>query len=101
MSDLRRSAKYMTPSDISRARKTAAWALAVVAGLAVSYVCLLFWGLVGVLTHVIAMCSDAPHWWSITYMWLTVLILIPGYGAARSTHLWFVARSHDKLRDEE
>lgn len=90
----------MTTSDISPWRKAAAWALAIVIGLVVSYGCFLFWWVIGVLTHVIAMCSDAPRWWSISYPWLSLWVLIPGWMAARGTHCWYVERAHDKLSDE-
>ncbi|MBI2517755.1 MAG: hypothetical protein HYV95_12695 [Opitutae bacterium] len=91
----------MPSSDISTGKKTAAWILAIVAGLAASYACFMVWGVVGVLTHVIAMCSDAPEWWSMTYMWLTLLVLIPGYYSGRGSYRWFVERERYKLRSED
>jgi len=74
-----------------------AWGLAVLVGLAASYACLLAWGLVGVLTYVVAMCSDAPEWWSITYLWLSLLALAPGFLAARGSFRWFVTKARYKL----
>jgi uncharacterized membrane protein YoaK (UPF0700 family) len=90
----------MPSNDISNGKKTAAWLLAILAGFAASSACFMAWGVVGILTHVIALCSDAPEWWSITYMWLTLLVLVPGFYAGRGARRWFIKRERYKLRSE-
>ena len=93
--------KPMSLPEVSTSKRTVAWSLAILAGLATSCVCLFFWLLVGVFTRVIAICSGAPYWWSVTYLWLTLLMVVPGFYAGRVTYRWFVEKEQRRLDVKE
>ncbi len=85
------------PADISNGKKLFAVFLAVGASVAATGAAYLLWGVLGIFTHVIAMCSDAPRWWGILYLCLLVTVFIPGYFAGKRTYRWYVQREKIKL----
>lgn len=91
------SAPAMPPHGITHGKHALACALALFAGIAALYAALMVWGIVGIFTGVIGICSGAPHWWSVAFMWLTLLAIIPGFQVGRGTYRWFIEKEQDKL----
>ena len=87
----------MPATCIPCAKKAIAILIAIAAGAAASYACGWIYLVIGVLTHVIAMCSDAPRWWEITYECLSVFILIGGILVGWWTYRWYSAKQRQKL----
>ena len=87
----------MPTLHISKTKQALAWIVATLVGLAAVYISLMVWMFVGVCTGVIGMCSSAPKWWDVTFMCLTLPVLLPGVLAGRSTYRWFVEREQHKL----
>jgi ABC-type multidrug transport system permease subunit len=72
-----------------RGNKIAAILIPLAAGAAAIFVFGWLYLAVGTLTHVIAMCSDAPRWWEITYYWLSVSIPASSLLVAWGAHRWY------------
>ena len=100
---LERSAEEtdMPSRDISPAQKVIALAVAVVAGAAAIFVTGWLYLMLGVLTHVVAMCSDAPLWWERTYACLAVLVLIGGAAVGWWTHRSYTRYQRQKMPAQE